>query len=96
MNVDLTSALSHHAVSAPPAGRGAKAAREFESVLLTSLFESLQKSFAFDPQDSTPGASDYRLMGSRAMADAVSAAGGIGIAKLILRHLPVTEVPGKG
>ena len=78
----------------PPAGRTEKAAREFESVLLTSLFDSLQKSFAFDSQDETPGAGDYRLMGTRALAESVSAGGGIGIARLILRHLGAPEGQG--
>ena len=81
--------------ASPPAGRTEKAAREFESVLLTSLFDSLQKSFAFDAQDDTPGASDYRLMGTRAMAEAISDRGGIGIARLILDHLQLPEGPVK-
>jgi Rod binding domain-containing protein len=72
-----------------------KAARDFESVLLTSLFDSLQKSFTFDAEDGTPGAGDYRLMGTRAMAEAVSAAGGIGIARLVLGHLQVPKVSGR-
>jgi Rod binding domain-containing protein len=91
MNVELSSALGNLATTTAPASKGAKAAREFESVLLTSLFDSLQKSFAFDPQDATPGAGDYRMMATKALADAVSAGGGIGIARLILRHLPGTE-----
>ncbi len=81
--------------AAPPAGKTEKAAREFESVLLTSLFDSLQKSFAFDPEDDTAGASDYRLMGTRAMAEAISERGGIGIARLILDHLQSAKGPSK-
>ena len=95
MKPDFAAAFGPIATTAVPAntgGKTAKAARDFESVLLTSLFDSLQKSFFFDPQDSTPGAADYRLMGTRALAEAVSAGGGIGIARLILRHLPVTKV----
>ena len=91
MNVELSSVLGHLAATTTPASKGANAAREFESVLLTSLFDSLQQSFAFDPQNTTPGAGDYRLMGTKALADAVSAGGGIGIARLILRPLPGTE-----
>ena len=95
MKPDFANALGQIATTTAPASaaaKSAKAARDFESVLLTSLFDSLQKSFAFDPQDSTPGAGDYRLMGTRVLAEAVSAGGGIGIARLILRHLPVTKV----
>ena len=94
-NLDLSSALGRIATATPPpseAGKREKASRDFESVLLTSLFDSLQKTFAWDSEGSTPGAGDYRLMGTRALAQAVAAGGGIGIARLILRHLPVTKV----
>jgi len=87
---NTASLAASNALRANPAEKAAKAARDFESILLTSLFDGLQKSFSFDPKDdgSMPGASDYRLMGTRALAEAVSAAGGIGIAKLVLGHLP--------
>jgi Rod binding domain-containing protein len=94
MKPDFSSALGQMAALTAPASKGAKAARDFESVLLTSLLDSLQKAFALDAHDSMPGAADYRLMGTRALAEAVSSGGGIGIAELILRHLPVTKVPG--
>lgn len=68
-------------------GKAEKAAREFESTLLASLFDSLQKSFSFDADDQTPGAADYRLMATRALAEAVSEGGGIGIARMVLSHL---------
>jgi Rod binding domain-containing protein len=76
-----------------PTGKAEKAAREFESMLLTSLFDSLQKSFAFDAKDDTAGASDYRQMGTRALAEAISERGGIGIARLILSHLQAPDGP---
>ena len=96
MNVDLSSELGRIATSAPArqTGKAEKAARDFESVLLTSIFDALQKTFAWDHEDSTPGASNYRLMATRAIAEAVAANGGFGIGKFILRHLPVTKVPG--
>lgn len=97
MNVDLSAALGQMASAAPPAkqaGKSEKAARDFESILLTLLFDSLQKTFAWDAQDATPGASSYRMMGTKALAEAVAAGGGIGIAKLILSHLPGTKVAG--
>jgi Rod binding domain-containing protein len=96
MNVDLSSELGRIATSAPTReiGKTEKAARDFESVLLTSIFDSLQKTFAWDHEDSTPGASNYRLMATRAIADAVAADGGFGIGKFILRHLPLTKVSG--
>ena len=96
MNVELSPVLARLATNAAPVSKGEKAARDFEAVLLTSLLDSLQKAFAWDREDATPGAGDYRLMGTRALAEAVAAGGGIGIAQLILRHLPVTKVSGKG
>lgn len=94
MNIAPTASSSGIMTMAPPMGKTEKAAREFESLLLTSLFDSLQRSFAFDPHDQTPGADDYRLIGTRALAEAVAAGGGIGIAQLILRHLEAPKGPG--
>jgi Rod binding domain-containing protein len=96
MNVDLSSALGRIATAAPATeiGKAEKAARDFESVLLTSLFDSLQKTFSWDHEGSTPGGSNYRLMATRAIADAAAANGGFGLASFILRHLPLTKVPG--
>ena len=74
-----------------------KAARDFEALLLTPLLDSLQKTFAGDSEDSkTPGASDYRQMGSQALAQAIAARGGFGIAQLVLRHLQPPKVSGGG
>jgi Rod binding domain-containing protein len=56
----------------------------------------LQKTFAGDSEDKTTGASDYRQMGSQALAQAIAARGGIGIAQLILRHLQPPKVSGGG
>jgi len=95
MKVDLPAALAQIAPPAKETGKSEKAARDFESVLLTSLFDSLQKTFGWDSEGSAPGASDYRLMGTRALAEAIAAGGGIGIAQFILSHLPVTKVSGK-
>ena len=100
MNMPLAGALGAPAelrTGQPPSGKAEKAARDFEGVLLTSLFDSLEKSFSFDAEDdpNTPGASDYRLMGTRALAEAVSAAGGIGIARLVLSHLQTPKGSGE-
>lgn len=96
--VSLAASLPRMATANPPLGKGEKAARDFEAILLTSLMESLQKTFSGvpeDPKDSTPGASDYRLMGTQALASVIAERGGIGIARLILRHLPAPKVPGR-
>jgi Rod binding domain-containing protein len=98
MNISLQAGLAGITSPSPPAakalGKSEKAARDFEALLLTPVLDSLQKTFAGDPQDKTPGASDYRLMGTQALAQAIAAQGGIGIARLILRHLGAPKVSG--
>ncbi len=73
-----------------------KAACDFEAMLLAPVFDALQKTFAggMEKDDKTPGASDYREMGTQALAQAIAARGGIGIAQLILRHLDAPKVSG--
>jgi Rod binding domain-containing protein len=94
--------VTHASTAMPPAAnllstkaalKNAKAARDFEAMLLTPLLDSLQKTFAGDPGDSkTPGAGDYREMATQALAQSMAARGGIGIARLILRHLESPKV----
>jgi Rod binding domain-containing protein len=83
------------ATAMPPAGRGAKAAREFEASLIASLLESMEKTFASLPGDGTlPGADNYNYLGIQALAGDMAARGGFGIAAMITQHLPEHE--GKG
>lgn len=75
--------------------RGAKAAREFEAQLISSLLESLEKTFAAVPgENPMPGVDDYNYLGTEALGQALAARGGFGIAAMIIRHLPGHE--GKG
>ncbi len=72
-----------------------KAGRDFEALLLTPVLDALQKTFAGDSADSkTPGANDYRAMGTQALAQSIADRGGIGIGQLILRHLQAPKVSG--
>ena len=101
MNVSLSASRNSVTAANPAAAKAVlkneKAARDFEALLLTPVLDSLQKTFAGDPEDSkTPGASDYRQMGSQALAQAIAARGGIGIAQLVLRHLQPPKVSGGG
>jgi Rod binding domain-containing protein len=74
--------------SAAGLGKGAKAAREFEAQLIGSVLESMEKSFAALPgQDAIAGEDDYNYLGTEALASAVAAGGGFGIARLITEHL---------
>ena len=102
MNTSLFTnfASRNHITAADPAAlkaglKNEKAARDFEAMLLTPLLDSLQKTFAGRSEDANiPGASDYRQMAAAALAQAIAARGGIGIAQLILRHFAPPKVSG--
>lgn len=80
-------------MATPALGAGPKAAREFEAQLIGTVLESLEKTFAALPgQDSTAGEDDYNYLGTQALASAMAAGGGFGIAKMIAEHLPGTKV----
>ena len=106
MNITLASTSIPPPAANPPAAKpflardaakNEKAARDFEAMLLTPLLDALQKTFAGTSEDAkTPGASDYRLMASGALAQSIAARGGIGIAQLVLDHLQPPKVPGGG
>jgi Rod binding domain-containing protein len=82
------------AFSASPSGtevsqsRLTRAAQEFESLLLSNLLSSGNQaeigssSDRLDPADDT-----VQSLGNQAMAEALSARGGIGIAKMLLHQL---------
>ena len=78
-------------VRASPVGaspRVLRAAREFEAVLLNSLFGSLEHSFSSLPGAQHESASDnYHYLGMQALATSVAAHGGLGIADMIVRSL---------
>jgi Rod binding domain-containing protein len=94
MNLSLTSDITRMP-RAHPAGKvkAEKAAQDFEAVLLGSLMESLQKSFAGPAEDAPVGSDNYAAMGTQALAAAMSANGGIGIARMILHQWQQTKVP---
>lgn len=106
MNVSLFASLNRMTAAHPPVvkpvaknavAKNEKAARDFEAMLLTPVLDSLQKTFAGNSEDAkTPGASDYRLMATQALAQSIAARGGIGIAQLILRHLQPPKVSSGG
>jgi len=81
--------------AANPGGKAKaeKAAQDFEAVLLGSLLENLQKTFAGNSEDGPAGSSTYTVMGTQALASAMSAHGGIGIARLILQQWRQSNVP---
>ncbi|MGB8013640.1 MAG: hypothetical protein WCF68_18660 [Terriglobales bacterium] len=106
MNIPLASTLKPPLATSPVAAKAVlktdtaknqKAARDFEAMLIAPVLDALQKTFAGDSEDKDkkdPGASDYRAMGTQALAQAIADRGGLGIARLILRHLQPPKVPG--
>jgi Rod binding domain-containing protein len=84
-------------VTKPALGKGQRAARDFEAQLIGTVLESLEKTFAALPgEDPIAGEDDYNYLGTQALASALAAGGGFGIARLISQHLPGTKVAGGG
>lgn len=94
MNPVLSAFSSQSAPTVTPSkSKAEKAACDFEAILLSSLLESLQKTFAGIPEDDASGSSNYAVMGTQALASAIAARGGIGIAQMILQQWRQTKVP---
>jgi len=76
----------------------ARAAQDFESLLIGSLLRSLESSFGTVPGDEVKeaGSDDYRYMATQALSNALAERGGLGIARQILDHLKVTKGLGEG
>lgn len=65
-----------------------KSAGDFESILLSSMWKGMKQSFGpSDTEDSDPAHGTLEDWGIEVMSGAVGKAGGLGIAKLILKHL---------
>jgi len=65
-----------------------KAAGDFESILLSSMWKSMKQSFGdSDDAASDPAGGTINDLGIEAMSEAVGKAGGLGIGNLIIKHL---------
>lgn len=83
--------------SVPVLGKGAKAARAFEAQLIGTVLQSLEKTFADLPGEAAvAGSDDYNYMGTQALATALAAGGGFGIARLITQHFADIDGRTKG
>jgi len=72
--------------------RDQDAAHQFESSLIASFLESLQRTFANLPGESNlPGADEYSYLGTQALAEGITARGGFGISGLIAKYLSAHE-----
>jgi len=72
-----------------------KAAGEFESMLLESLWKSMKETFEDPDEDSDPTLKSFDEWGIQAMASAVGNSGGLGIKNIILKYLEPT-IAGNG
>ena len=88
-------------LSSPASHKLHQAAAEFESILLASLWKSMKGSFASpDEESSDPAHETLDDLGVQSMCAAVGKAGGLGLGRLILKHLepqasdPSTQNPG--
>ena len=89
-----SAAPSGDAAAASP--KLAKSAREFEAILLQSWLEKMNQSFAGLEESQDPAHDTLTSLGTQAIAQALAARGGIGIANMIVRQLqcraPASEV----
>lgn len=69
----------------------AKAAQQFEAVLLRSMLSSLEKTTKLGGADSSNGSSLYSSMMVDALADSLAESGGIGLADAIVKEISPKE-----
>lgn len=70
------------------------AAQEFEGMLMSELWKGMEKDPMASSSDSGGSNASIQSLGLQAMSTALSAAGGLGLAKLIERELtPATAAP---
>ncbi|MGD0963636.1 MAG: hypothetical protein ABSA57_07010 [Candidatus Acidiferrales bacterium] len=64
-----------------------KAAGDFESILLASMWKGMKQSFGTSEADADPAHGTLDDWGIEIMSGAVGRAGGLGIGRLLLKHL---------
>ncbi len=80
-------AVAANNAGAPPSPKLAKAAREFEAILLQGWMEKMNQSFAGLEKSQDPAHDTLSSLGTQAIAGALAARGGIGIGNMILHQL---------
>jgi Rod binding domain-containing protein len=79
-----------------PAQKLKKAAQEFESMLLSSWLQKMNESFAGNDEKQDPAHDTFTSLGTEAMAQALAARGGVGIAAKLLKQLQKPIAAGAG
>jgi Rod binding domain-containing protein len=75
------------ASSPKPPNKLAKAAQEFESILLASWLEKMNQGFVGSEESQDAAHDTVSSLGTQAIASALAARGGIGLAGMLLRQL---------
>jgi Rod binding domain-containing protein len=65
----------------------AKAAQEFESILLTSWLEKINQGFVGSEESQDPAHDTVTSLGTQGIASVLATRGGIGITRMLLRQL---------
>ena len=68
-----------------------KSAQEFEAILLQSWLEKMNQSFVGSSESQDAAHDTVSSLGTQAIASALAARGGIGIARMLLRQLQPKE-----
>jgi len=84
--------LRHPGLASTENGKIEKSAKDFESILLGSWLQQAEQSFASlpggdDDGDADAGKEQFQGIAMRSLGDAMTAAGGIGIARMIAKQL---------
>ena len=77
-------------VDSPEEQKLKKAAGDFESILLASMWKSMKSTFSSDDTSSDPAHGTLEDWGIEIMSGAVGKAGALGIGNLLLKHLEPT------
>jgi Rod binding domain-containing protein len=81
--------------NSPELSKLRKAAGEFESILLESLWKSMKETFSDPDEEADPTLKSFDEWGIQAMASAVGNSGGLGIKNMILKYLEPTVSMGE-
>jgi Rod binding domain-containing protein len=79
--------LQKQPATSPAANKLRQAAGEFEAMLLANLWKSMKSTFSSDDDSDDPAHETLSDMGMQAISGAVGKAGGLGLGRMILKHL---------
>ena len=87
MTMPIASASLKVAPDTAPNPKLIKSAQEFESILLANWLEKMQQSFVGEEQSQDAAHDSVASLGTQAVASALAARGGIGIAHMLLQQI---------